>query len=287
MAGGGVSVVFTKTPWEIIVMVQVTKIPVETLAEVVCSPSSIIRIIAMVTAYIDESGTHAGCPAMTVAGWLAPVQQWNVFEKEWVRCLEEAGISIFHMTDYENRQGDYKDWTEEKRVNVLKALHAICHSPTTIPFSSSIPIDFYKKIRPQYICPDSPYAFCLSQCLLQIEKWANSVNHQEPIAYVFERGSGLGNDIIALLQSMSEDPIRNQRFRLGTWTFAGKKDFCQLQAADLLAYESNKEMLNAVIPGQPTRRMRKSAINLITGRKEYCVFFGKYNLERALTLQKQ
>jgi len=39
--------------------------------------------------YFDESGTHAGSPAVAVAGVLGPQDDWNRFESSWRWFLDK------------------------------------------------------------------------------------------------------------------------------------------------------------------------------------------------------
>jgi hypothetical protein len=236
----------------------------------------------MLAAYFDESGIHSGCPALTVAGWLSTELQWKKFQKEWDDALQDAGLTYFHMTDYENRQGSYKHWTNPKREAVLKTLHKIIRKRAIIPVSASVPIQLYKDIRQNYAKPNSPYIFCVHQCLLQLEVWARENRDNRNVKYVFERGSGFGNDLSGLFQHLMKDPIKKHRFRLASWQFGDKRMLTPLQAADLLAYESNKEMLNFIVPGTDIRPIRKSALNLVKGNNMHCVHFGKDALNSAM-----
>lgn len=58
----------------------------------------------MFAVYFDESDTHDGSPVYTVAGYIATVEQWTHFEREWIDLLKELGLwprTAFHMADIE------------------------------------------------------------------------------------------------------------------------------------------------------------------------------------------
>ena len=53
---------------------------------------------AMIEAYLDESGTHAGAPVLCVAGYAGNRRQWKNFGKEWFPACKDSPHSIFHAT---------------------------------------------------------------------------------------------------------------------------------------------------------------------------------------------
>jgi hypothetical protein len=83
------------------------------------------RSNAVVVAYFDESGTHSGSGVFAIAGYVAAQEDWIKFETDWKRVLRSAGISYFHMVEYENRCGPFATWGEEKRHEVLTDLLAV------------------------------------------------------------------------------------------------------------------------------------------------------------------
>jgi hypothetical protein len=59
-----------------------------------------IDIFLMYTAYFDESGTHGSSEALVIAGYVASNPQWQEFDYEWKKALEDAGVTHFHMRDF-------------------------------------------------------------------------------------------------------------------------------------------------------------------------------------------
>lgn len=64
----------------------------------------------MVTlAYFDESGTHgAESPLVTVAGFIATVEQWNRYERDLRDLFIDFDVKKFHAMDFRQRKGDFK-----------------------------------------------------------------------------------------------------------------------------------------------------------------------------------
>jgi hypothetical protein len=96
----------------------------------------------------------------------------------------------------------------------------------------------------------------------QIRKWGEEKGYREPIAYVLESGSDRQKVVNMSFQFMDEEQRRE--YRIGSWTFADKRDMNPLQAADILAYEMTKEMCRRLDKSN-TRPVRRSTQNLFMG----------------------
>ncbi len=63
---------------------------------------------------------------ITLCGYVAEVERWEEFNAQWGQVLCESGLKArpgyFHMTDFNARQRDYRDWTRDKRVQVFDRL---------------------------------------------------------------------------------------------------------------------------------------------------------------------
>src|ERR1700722_12970222 len=96
--------------------------------------------------YFDESGTHAGSRAVSVAGYLSTADRWLDFEKEWKQALNEYGLcpGYFHMTDFVARKGIYADWTDDERRDRLANLIDITNRHTLASVGFALPLrDYY------------------------------------------------------------------------------------------------------------------------------------------------
>jgi len=53
----------------------------------------------MFTVYFDESGSPDDTAALVVAGFLASVEQWIEFERNWKQALAAFAVSRLHMKE--------------------------------------------------------------------------------------------------------------------------------------------------------------------------------------------
>jgi hypothetical protein len=72
------------------------------------------RDFPFVTAFFDESGHSASTRVVAMGGAIAGPKQWKSVRESWQSTLEKFGVEVFHMTDFENRRGEFRDWDENR-----------------------------------------------------------------------------------------------------------------------------------------------------------------------------
>lgn len=227
----------------------------------------------MFIAYFDESGTHKGSPAIVIAGYLSSDKRWSKFQVRWKEILNEAEIEFFHMADYESRQGPYKNWTDAKRIKVITQIIGAIKKRTEVGISTAIIRADYEKAKEKIGYPVvSAYSFCVFKALFHVEMWADEFKHTEPIAYVFEQGAGYQRELDDMRRWIESNEEIKKRLRWGSFTTADKRLLNPLQAADIHAFETYKEMDNFIVLQQEVRGLRKSMIELIKGERYYGTF---------------
>jgi Protein of unknown function (DUF3800) len=83
------------------------------------------RLFMIITAYFDESGTHAGSPNTVVSATMANTLQWSRFERKLRRAKKDHGFQVFHTKKIKDRKGDFKGWSVERRMALIRDLGAI------------------------------------------------------------------------------------------------------------------------------------------------------------------
>ena len=101
--------------------------PVRQIARVAHPVSSRDKYLAMFIAYFDESGKERDHRAVALGAVIAPEKKWLEFEKKWNKVLRRHKVEVFHMTDFETRNGEFKNksWSDDKRLSFITDLAAI------------------------------------------------------------------------------------------------------------------------------------------------------------------
>ena len=75
------------------------------------------RISIVLKGYLDASGTDPNQKVVAVAGWAATEKEWDGWELDWLKFLDEAEIKKgWHHTDFLSWPGrnEYKNWNDPK-----------------------------------------------------------------------------------------------------------------------------------------------------------------------------
>ena len=235
-----------------------------------------------VTAFFDESGHSASTRAVAIGGAMATPKRWRALREKWTNILEKFSVGTFHMTDFENRKGEFLDWDENRRRRMLAELFdAIEESPLILIGAAVVVEDFNRLdaairrrlIDPWYLC----YRSCFEEVLTvgylvdpleeDIEPECSGVR---ACFYEEHRQYKYGPAIFRLAQESAEVPGSRRAVGIVGWGTKGSSVHFQL--ADLVAYELRKHVENSVFrQGRPTRwpmkRLLKTVFvaNIFTG----------------------
>jgi len=101
------------------------------------------------TSFIDETG-HGDDPALHfagMAGFVAPLGAWEVFEDHWNDLLEKAGLRHpFHMKEFAHSTGQFEGWkgNEGLRRLFFGRLIEIIRETKADPVGAIVSIDDFK-----------------------------------------------------------------------------------------------------------------------------------------------
>jgi hypothetical protein len=223
-------------------------------------------------AFLDESGTHAGSPVITVAEYVARPTVWRRFVPKWQRTLRP--IKVFHSTDCNGFRREWEGWTRPDRdAHVAKLLPLLRNIEGVGLVIGMVLRDVEEAFstRP-YLRPylGNPYEACLQWWLTILLQEMQKRGTREPVAVVHEENQ-YGGEAHRAFNWVKEnnDPYG----QLISFSFGAKYKFVPLQAADILAYDVGKRLLN--IDGRP----RKSFEALMREETDPLIkFYDKQNL---------
>jgi hypothetical protein len=235
-------------------------------------------VASLYTAYFDESGTHDSSEAAVVAGFVSNKIQWSAFSDRWQQVLENAHLDYFRMSDFENRRGQFIEWSENKRRNVLNELLSIINDHTFYSIGcvvlkksmESLESDLVKEV-----CGDAygvAALVCwrnLGQVLQKLDGWLDCS---------METGAKGSSTLQLLFEEDSKIPEWQQEHRIIKLSFRDKRLFLPLQAADILAYELYKQSMRQF--GDETR-LTRYPLKMLSGKKGKWVYMTDELLRQA------
>ena len=82
----------------------------------------------ILTAHLDESGTHGGdgtpqnpaSPTIVMAGMMGTAAQWARFEAGLAKLQRTYKFKILHMLDFKKRQREFSGWDSNKQLAFLR-----------------------------------------------------------------------------------------------------------------------------------------------------------------------
>ena len=230
--------------------------------------------IAVFKVYLDESGVHDSSPVVAVGGYIGRPPAWRDWTKKWNQAKKP--IKIYHATDAQNLQGEFEGWTNE-RVGALAAkllpiidqsqIGALSISLDLVEFNRALAgKDHLKKLFGE------PYVACFQWCIQAFLNIAYEGGNKERIAFVHEVNAYQGQALEAFSWIKENTNMGNNAISL---TFGAKSDYPPLQAADILAYETNKRLRNVE---RPERRAWTAL-----GGSKFALAYGKKNMDELVT----
>jgi hypothetical protein len=202
-------------------------------------PSTLEMIVF--NAYFDASGSSKNklsSATLYVSGFVSTENQWGKFEVEWPKLLTKHGIiAPFHMTDFEDPNGPYSDWSQDERDDFLLEALALINRRTAKPISFGVVVKDLERVYKEFDVPVQeqylPYAFCGREVMIEVAQWILNRERKgrfaetDRIGIVFEYGDD-GADQLAHIA------LYDFKYAL---TFLTKDQADEFQACDLLAWE--------------------------------------------------
>ena len=75
--------------------------------------------------YFDESGIDDKSKTFCIGGFIATNADWLDLTHAWTQALSGAGITAFHMTDFEASLGEFQEWKKEQRIKLIDELISV------------------------------------------------------------------------------------------------------------------------------------------------------------------
>ncbi|PYP88998.1 MAG: hypothetical protein DMF61_04675 [Blastocatellia bacterium AA13] len=218
------------------------------------------KLVAVLTAYFDESGIHGSARYCVIAGFLGTCRRWNEFDRAFLKAGDDAIDPGFHAKEFFGRDlngqrvQSYKGWSDDRALNLLGHLVDAIRDVDIHPIGCAIDVNLlnqysleerrfltggersaYGKHKLQISgAPERPYFFpfqaVIMRSLLQCKRASYTVN------FVFDQQKQFAGFANVLYNRTIETAPPRERKQLGSLVFSPRQQALPLAAADLIAY---------------------------------------------------
>jgi hypothetical protein len=209
--------------------------------------------------YFDDSGTDAGTPVAVAACYLSSKSQWDEFVRNWDQARAQEGFDEFHMAHFVAKPDaghkPFCDWSNEKKDRVYARLASIINCRVHKGFTIAIPkkpFDDYAFAEFKEEVARDHYTWAVRSVIGLLENYRRKFTITTPMRYVFDRGS-LGQDQIeSVWKHCHLHDSSGEKYGIvpDGVMFQNKGTFKPLQAADILAWQTQNHMRRTVMIGR-------------------------------------
>jgi hypothetical protein len=200
----------------------------------------------VIRAYFDDSGKESmpNGEFVCMAGYLADSSFWDLFASAWRQLKLVHGISGIHMKDLIPLQGEYKilGWDATKRDAVLADFIRVIKNTQLVGFGVGVDARAWRDLRNINPKLDNVQTFCFARIMRLVIERIKLAEPRDFVAVSFDPDPEFGAARLRLFDEIwRRDP--EARKYLSSLTFADKLIYTPLQAADLLAWETRKDLV--------------------------------------------
>lgn len=262
--------------------------PPPELTDLICSRSAPRRVIALLCAYFDDTGTHRDSRVVGIAGMIGEMSDWSSFDAKWVAKIAQYGLSDFHATDCDNVAPEFDRLSGTERDALLRELAYMIKEDDLLPLSVAVRAESWRRV----VADDpfarefleryrKPYFLCFEHCVRMGAHWSRAFKSASPLAIVFnEQGAD------AAMASEIFDAYNNSQLfggQLSTLEFAPHRGCAPLQAVDLIAHEAYRSWCDTLYEPQ---RPERPAMDILSKNDDFKYYFNYGDLELTNAVRK-
>lgn len=198
----------------------------------------------MAHAFFDDSGKFADTDFVCIAGYIAHDSAWEELCQKWGMLLLRHNIPFIHMKDLIPLRGPYENlgWDIAKRDEVLREFIDVIREHVVGGFGVGVDSKYLRSM-----CKDAkqqigdPAMLCFQRILRIVVNKLQSVGYQSSISPVFDDCEEYSVRCYRMWSRLRKNAPELSA-AVPSITFANDHHFWPLQAADVLAWETNKHL---------------------------------------------
>jgi len=196
----------------------------------------------ILTAYLDESGTHDSSPFVIMGSIVGNAEQWMNYDKRWGRLLGKNGLTYFHSRRLRASSGEFENWSDHSKLVLIGEIDKLQNTNSLFRFVTVVRKDEFQEHyksgdRPKKLQLDSIYGLCfrlsLSFTAELLERSFGLTGRK--INFVVESGHPNAGACPVIFDQIKKH-VSELRDVLGTCTIEDKKKLAGLQGADAVSY---------------------------------------------------
>jgi hypothetical protein len=194
-----------------------------------------------------------------MAGYIAHASMWVKFFTNWQQSLLKYGISSIHMRELIPIEGEYKQlgWTIQTRDAVIEEFINIIKACQLVGFGVGLDATFWRQIPKDVTrVHGNAQEFCFTRIIRLVIERLSAIGEEEGLSLIYDRDMTFAKTRLNLFEAIRRRDQRAAR-QLIAITFADTRYFLGLQAADILAWETRKQLVQRAGGHQPTKRYQQ------------------------------
>ncbi|HEY6345158.1 MAG TPA: DUF3800 domain-containing protein [Bryobacteraceae bacterium] len=204
-------------------------------------------------AYLDDSGSdwkspprQHESPHYVLGGYLSTIDKWEVFTNEWQVSIDgPPRIEYFKASEAQSLKDQFEGWSPQERDDLILKLGNLINTFSLLRVDVALQQSAYDRLIKGKILQrwDDPYFICL---LAAVEIVANGTDRlalpgTTAIDFVFDKQQKLERQAKAVFDFFKGTRIPFSGV-IGKISHEDEKDFLPLQAADLEAWITRREL---------------------------------------------
>jgi hypothetical protein len=215
----------------------------------------------MIYGFFDDSGkeNQSGNPYVVMAGYFGSLESWLELSRQWIDLLIKHGVSGIHMKVLIPISGEYKErgWDLPKRDAVMAEFLHVLHQAKMTGIGIAVDTEAWRAIKkehPEYASWfGTAQEFCLQRIARRIADHLHHVAQEDQMTLVWDRDREFAVSRVKFYGGLiGHDPRANEL--ISAIMFADPKRYPPLQRADVLAWETRKELTQKADGYKSTRR---------------------------------
>jgi hypothetical protein len=221
----------------------------------------------MINGFFDDSGHVSNKKVLLTCGFVAPVGQWKMFERDWHSILRmpQFDLEYLHMKEFRNYSGRFEKFRNnlDLQTDLFTRIHRLLEQRTLKSFGCTVILEDWHRVNADWTLDETfKHPFALAGCvsITKAIHWMKQERPSDRIRFVFDRnthGWGALRDMAARMWVDEvipmEDSFKNQ---------------VALQAADHVAWELHRFATAAVDA--------KFGLNSVTPRGSLAALMNKF-----------